>query len=176
MHFSYAQEAKNALQYNGVNQYLNSTDSAILSRVNSSTIKYLCADGGQKVIDVVKGPNSIGSQLEAEGWKSTPSNVNPAPGTSGFFYAGPNTYRHSSFFDGKIDATHIENWYGFIRNSSNIGPYSNALAKSMLKFMEAFYGFELENCKPKNVFVGEVKNIVENFDKIGIYPNPILRS
>jgi len=89
-------------------EYLNHSDSAILTRLSKSTIKNM-ADSSN-FIELVRGSTSLGGLLQGKGWKSTPSPVHPTPGAN-FFYAGWNTWKHGSRYSGTIDATHIENYY-----------------------------------------------------------------
>lgn len=65
--------------------YLNGSDSLIMTRVNYSTVKNLCTNGGVNFLDVVKGPMSLGNLLDSKGWKSVPSLTHPSPDTGGFF-------------------------------------------------------------------------------------------
>ena len=123
--------------------YLNGSDSLIMTRVNYSTVKNLCSNGGVNFLDVVKGPMSLGSLLDSKGWNSVPSLTHPSPDTGGFFYAGWNTWKHGSRYSGVIDATHLENYYAFMQ-TINRAQYANDLSESILQFMQAHYGFTLD--------------------------------
>ncbi|MBL4861914.1 MAG: T9SS type A sorting domain-containing protein [Crocinitomicaceae bacterium] len=144
--------------------YLNDSDSVILSRVGLSTVKNLCTVEGADFLEIIQGPTSLGGLLDARGWNSVPSPSNPAPGNGGFFYAGWNTWLHGSRYSGTIDATHIENYYAFMQTASR-AQYAGDLAESILIFMEVHYGFLL-NCN--------TETLEENTNDLTpiIYPNP----
>ena len=146
--------------------FLNSSDSVIMERINFSTVKNLSTLGGANFLEVIKGTNSLGSLLQAKGWKSVPSTVNPSPDSGGFFFAGWNTWRHGSRYSGSIDASHVENFYAFMQND-NREQYSSDLAISIIQFMNNFYGFTL-NCMTLST-----NHFDTNTSLVKIYPNPV---
>ena len=123
---------------------LNETDAVLATKASSSTVKNLCTVGGADFLEVIKGPNCLGSLLQDANRNSSPSYDDPQPADP-FFYAGKNTWRHGSNDAGVIDATHVESHWGYINVSAERPQYSGDLAASMITFMETFYGFNL-NC------------------------------
>lgn len=121
---------------------LNSDDSVILASAKYSTIKNLSESDPSNALEVIKGETSLGGLLDAQGWKSSPSPAYPSPQESSFFYAGWNTWKHGSRYDGTIDATHLEAYYEFMQ-IHNRNHFSGDLSRAILTFMEIHYGFKL---------------------------------
>ena len=123
--------------------YLNGPDSVLVERQKYSTIQELASHDNIDFLDLIKGPNSLGALLEAAGYNSVPSSNNPGPGDGGYFYSNQNPWRYGSNKGGTLDATHVENYWGFMDNSSKQDLYGAAMGAAMVDFVEHFYGLDL---------------------------------
>jgi hypothetical protein len=112
--------------------------------VDKSTLRHLAQNSSLSLADIVRGPTSLGGLLAAEGIKVVPSPAYPDPGTGGYFNGGYNVRRHGSTQGGVIDGTQIESHSSYINNGAEARRnYSIKLGRSIKKFLEIHYGFQL---------------------------------
>jgi len=151
----------------GLSKYhLFEADSAIVKRVDFSTVKHICTAGKANFLEVLKGKSSLGGLLDSMGWKSMPSPQYPSPDTAeGFFYAGWNTWEHGSRYSGTIDATHIESHWSFM-TGTNKEPYAGDMAHAIIAFTEIHYAYHLDCSAMKT------EQLEANVE-VQIYPNPV---
>jgi hypothetical protein len=121
---------------------LNDDDEVILARCPLSTVANLCGPLARPLLELVRGPTSLGGMLMEAGFRAVPSPEIPRPEDGGFFYAGWNTWRHGSRTEGTIDATHVESYWRFLRQPQR-SAYTEAIARAMIRFMRVHYGMEL---------------------------------
>ncbi len=104
---------------------------------------------------LLRGQNSFGAFMVAEGYPATPSLTIPAPFTnptssSNFFNGGYNTDVHGSISGGPLNAMQIEANYTGVRDTSgNRTAYAAAVARTLEKFFATHYGINLRTCAPK---------------------------
>ncbi len=113
-----------------------------------SSWKALAAMPGKIFSQLIRGPQSLGSMLQARGYKTVPSSKYPSPNGGGFFNGGYNTASYGSRNGGTIDGTQIESHFSFLKDSKRYN-YARALAESILTFVEKNYGFKLR--KPTSI-------------------------
>lgn len=124
--------------------YLDGTDAQLLKQRNYSTIQTLCSNGNADFLDVLRGPNSLGTLLQNEGYNSIPSSTNPRPLGKKYFFGNHNLWRYGSNKGGTLDGTHIESYYRFVNiSATERKKYSAAMAKVMVTFVEHFYSLDL---------------------------------
>ena len=93
--------------------------------------------------DIIRGPSSLGTLLEARGVRAVPSSPDPAPtGNEAFFSGGYSTRRHGSRDGGVIDGVQFEHHYPGLRDtSSHRLSYANKLVEVLVVFLETHYGW-----------------------------------
>ncbi|MFT5434467.1 MAG: hypothetical protein ACI9OJ_005180 [Myxococcota bacterium] len=120
------------------NTVMNSADAL----VDKSSVRRLATGSTEPLSEIVRGEESLGGMLEAEGYSSVPSPVNPSPDGQGYFNGGYNTRVHGSRDGGMIDSIQIENWFGFMSDGER-DAYAAAVARSIVSFYERHYGVSL---------------------------------
>ena len=102
-----------------------------------SSIHALVDRSGEAFSTLLRGPESLGSLLEGEGYSATPSDVQPDPGDNPFFSGGYNTARHGSRDGGSISGVQIEAQFNGVRDTS----FSRtAFAGALAAVLEAYLG------------------------------------
>ncbi|MBV1876830.1 MAG: peptidylprolyl isomerase [Pseudomonadales bacterium] len=130
---------------------LSLTDEALAGLAAETSLRKLLVAPGLTLSGVSKGPLSLGSLLHVVEAMNTIPNAsigldNPLTDYS-YFTGGYNTRTHGSLTGGVIDAIQIESHFSFVNsstdNDSKRAAYSVALARSMVEFVERWYGFQL---------------------------------
>lgn len=114
-------------------------------RREKSTLRSLTAPPEVSLVEVLRGPTSLGGVLDAAGVKAVPSPSHPGPAGGGYFTGGYNVRRHGSRDGGVIDGTQIESHFSYINaGEAAREDYSQKLTHAMIVFMESHYAFDLE--------------------------------
>ncbi|HEX2168484.1 MAG TPA: hypothetical protein VHG09_14715, partial [Longimicrobiales bacterium] len=112
--------------------------------VQRSSIRNLAETAAATHAELLRGPRSLGTLLEEEGYPAVPSTSQPDPGTSPYFTGGYSTARHGSRDGGTIDAVQIEaNRVGVRDTESNREAFAAVLAAVLSTYFEAHYGSPL---------------------------------
>jgi hypothetical protein len=112
--------------------------------VNKSSVRALASMEGVEMATLIRGPQSLGTLLEARFVPAVPSTSQPNPGQDDYFTGGYNTARHGSRDGGNVSGIQIEHHYPGLRDTEeNRGTYAEALADALLTFFPANFGFEL---------------------------------
>ncbi|GAB5537816.1 MAG: hypothetical protein Rubg2KO_40650 [Rubricoccaceae bacterium] len=123
---------------------LNSTDAQLNGLARESSLRALASSVTIPFSDLVRGPNSLGALLEAQGVRAVPSDADPRPLDDPYFTGGYNTVRHGSRDGGPISSIQIEHHRPGLRDTqANRNAYAEQLADALIQFMQAHYGFEL---------------------------------
>ena len=110
----------------------------------SSYYRALAEIQGASLVDVVRGPTSIGGLMEAAGYKAVPSPRHPGPNGGHYFLGGFNSRTHGSREHGVIDASQLEMSYAHINQEGETRvSFARALALSIKTFMETHYAIDL---------------------------------
>ena len=117
--------------------------------VNKSSVKTLSGvsiasnPSNTTFTDIIRGPASLGTLLEARGVRAVPSGPDLAPtGDEKFFSGGYSTRRHGSRDGGVIDGVQFEHHYPGLRDTSNHRlSYANKLVEVLEVFLETHYGW-----------------------------------
>lgn len=108
--------------------------------VGESSIRALVERSGEPFSTVLRGPNALGSLLEAEGYTATPSDVQPHPGDNPFFSGGYNTARHGSRDGGPVSGVQVEAQYDGVRDTeASRAAFAAALARALESYMGLWY-------------------------------------
>ncbi|MGD8276445.1 MAG: hypothetical protein PVH00_00400 [Gemmatimonadota bacterium] len=87
------------------------------SIIAKSSIRALANDNGQRFVELVRGPTSLGELLARRGYPAVPSVADPSPGADPYFTGGYNTVRHGSRDGGSVSAIQLELNYPGIRDT-----------------------------------------------------------
>jgi len=112
--------------------------------LNKSSVRAMASKAGASLVDLVRGPMSLGTLLEARLVPAVPSTPQPNPGQDAYFSGGYNTVRHGSRDGGNISGIQIEHHFPGLRDEAqNRERYAESLADALLAFFPAHFGFEL---------------------------------
>jgi autotransporter-associated beta strand protein len=122
---------------------------------NQSSLRTLSQQSPLTFPQLLRGTNSFGALIEAEGYPAVPSPDIPNPGTDPYFDGGYNTDQHSSIHGGTISGLQIEsNMTGVRDSSANRTAYAQALARVFETYIGLHYSINLRGCVPKLWDVG----------------------
>ena len=125
---------------------LNLSDSTLsqATYAGRTSIRALASRTTAPFVDLLRGPASLGALMASRGYSSLPSPADPFPLGDDYFNGGYTTDRHGSRLSGAVDAIQIEaNFAGVRDTAANRVAYAQALAESLLTFMERHYGVRL---------------------------------
>ncbi len=105
-----------------------------------SSVRTLVDAAGVPFSHLLRGPDALGSLLEARGYPAVPSDGQPDPGDDPFFSGGYNTRRHGSVDGGPVSGVQIEAPYPGIRDSAeNRAAFAQALAEALDVYLSRWY-------------------------------------
>ncbi len=125
---------------------LNNADQALSTPayVNKSSFKALGEKPGVAFADLIRGPSSLGTLFEAQGFPAVPSQSQPNPGGQPFFSGGYNTGRHGSRDGGTVSGVQIECNYTGVRDTAlNRQAFAEALAEVLSGFFPVYFEGDL---------------------------------
>ena len=106
--------------------------------MDDTSIKYLLSRTSLSMNAVLRGNQSFGHFLEAQGYSSVPSPTHNGPAGEKYFSGGYNTKIHGSRDGGSIDAIQIES-ARINRNLPERTSYAAALAQTVVNFLDTHY-------------------------------------
>lgn len=113
--------------------------------VSKSSFRTLVQRSGRTHSDLIRGPSSLGTLYEEEGYPSVPSTDQYHPGGNPFFTGGYNTRRHSCRDGGSICGFQLEaNRLGVRDTQGQRRAFAVANARVLNRFFEENYGYSLE--------------------------------
>ena len=134
---------------------------------NSSSIRSLVPLSGISFSKLLRGPNSLGTLFENQGFPATPSGPRPSPSNSDYFSGGYNTERHGSLGGGPVSGVQIEcNMTGVRENAESWSKFSTAFAE-VIQYYTDLHIFH----KPATA-VRDESPLPERFALLQNYPNP----
>jgi hypothetical protein len=111
--------------------------------VEKSSFRTLGSKAGVDFADLIRGPLSLGTLFEAQGYPAVPSQAQPDPGGEPFFSGGYSTWRHGSRDGSAISGVQIECNYPGVRDSApNRQAFAEALADILPVFFPTHFGME----------------------------------
>jgi len=117
-----------------------------------SSFRALAQKAGADLADLIRGPLSLGTLLEARGFPSVPSQNQPAPGSDPYFNGGYNTVTHGSRGGGTVSGVQIEcNFTGVRDTEANRQALAEALGKVLDTFFPAHFQMEFAAAAPAGV-------------------------
>lgn len=137
--------------------------------INYSSLRNLANTNimGLSHVELLRGPNSLGTMLANNGYPGVPSTSDPYPLVGQpYFSGGYNTVRHSSYQGGTIDGVQVECNQSIRFDPEARDQFAVELAHQLLDFVNTFYPFEAGGCT--------VSAVAETTDAPSspIYPNP----
>ncbi|HSJ31922.1 MAG TPA: hypothetical protein VK933_10850 [Longimicrobiales bacterium] len=114
------------------------------SIVQRSSIRTLAESSVATHAELLRGPASLGTMLEAQGYPAVPSSAQPHPGEAPYFTGGYSTARHGSRDGGAIDAVQIEaNRVGVRDTEPSRQAFAAALALVVESWLDMHYAMAL---------------------------------
>jgi hypothetical protein len=110
--------------------------------VYQSNWRALASLSPETLPQLIRGPTSLGGQMEEAGYWAVPSPEHPAP-DDGYFDGGYSVYLHGSHRGGAVDATQIEVAYGALQAPWR-QQFIDSLAAAILGLMQRSYGLNLD--------------------------------
>jgi hypothetical protein len=119
-------------------------DEALRGVAGQSSLSELARKPGVDFVELIRGPSSLGSLLDAEGFPSVPSQNDTHPGTDPYFTGGYSTVVHGSRDGGTVSGVQIEcNFTGVRDSAQNRQGFAQALTEALHIFFPAHFGMEL---------------------------------
>ncbi len=140
--------------------------------INETSIKQLVNDniGELSCSELLRGSQSLGTLLHAQGFPSVPSNAIPAPlGDEHYFSGGYNTIQHGSKYGGFVDAIQLE-FNSEVRWDVDLRlELADSLATTLIQYINWHYNDQFATffCSLPEL---DIENI--DADELVIYPNP----
>lgn len=110
----------------------------------ASSIRTLSVRSPLSFAELLRGPSSLGSLFEAEGFPAVPSAATPDPGDDEYFDGGFNTYTHGCRAGGVICAVQIEaNRIGVRDTEENRARFAAAVARVIESYLDLHYRIDI---------------------------------
>jgi hypothetical protein len=110
----------------------------------SSSIRTLSVRSPLSFTELLRGPSSLGTLFEAEGFPAVPSEATPDPGGDEYFPGGFNTFTHGCRAGGVICAVQIEaNRIGVRDTEENRARFAAAVARVVESYLGMHYGIDI---------------------------------
>jgi len=123
---------------------LASSDEVLRGLAGNSSLKALAQRPGVDFVELIRGPSSLGSLLEGEGFPSVPSMEDPHPGSDPYFTGGYSTIVHGSRNGGTVSGVQIEcNFSGVRDTAQNRQRFAEALSTALQAYFQAHFGMAL---------------------------------
>jgi len=137
---------------------------------NKCSIRRLSQDSPLSFAALLRGSQSFGAYLAAQGFPSVPSPSDPSPGADPYWNGGYNTARHGSRDGGTISAVQIEShWTGVRDTAANRTAFAQGLTRALNNYFIQHFGMSLESAAP-SVWPGGSGN----WDTAGNWLPPVL--
>lgn len=112
--------------------------------VTKSSIGALVQGSGETLAELVRGPLSLGTLLQDEGFPSIPSATQQETSGEPYFTGGYSTVRHGSRDGGQISGIQLEHNYRGLRDeATNRQRYAEALTAALQTYFPTHFGFDL---------------------------------
>lgn len=124
---------------------LRATDAALnadTALIASTSIRDLDRRSPVTFVELLRGPHSLGSLLEARGFRSVPSPDKPRPGIMASYFSGAyDVAAHGSRDGGSVSAIQIEcPWNGIRDKPENQRRFARALVDALAVYFETHFG------------------------------------
>ncbi len=118
------------------------SDKALDSHPKSwrNSIRSLAASSKWPLSSLLRGPTSLGSLLEEQGYRTVPSPGDPGPDGASYFSGGYSTLRHGSFHGNLISGIQVEHPVRGVREGvENRKRYATAFASAIAQYLETHF-------------------------------------
>lgn len=141
--------------------------------ISYSTIQNLVASnlGNQAHAQLLRGPQSMGSLLSAEGYPSVPSAEIPAPGIDSNYFSGGYIVANHTCYQEELTTNGVQvelNFDGIRDNESNRVLFAERFANVLLDYLNIHRGVDAASCAGLNVDLLEGKE-----EQFSVFPNPV---
>jgi hypothetical protein len=107
---------------------------------SGSSLRSLANSPGVYFPEIIRGETSLGGLMQSHGYKTVPSPAYPDPAGGTYYIGDYNITRHGSRDGGAIDGTQVETYRRLVKDGE-LDAYAQALADSILRFIEIHYSF-----------------------------------
>lgn len=104
---------------------------------------------------LLRGPTSLGGHLQAGGWNSVPSPVNPHPNGGNYFNGGYNVANYGSLLGGSVDGVQIEAPWSVRSSLAVRGPFAARVGSWLDLFFSALRNTSLANGTRLTLMAGD---------------------
>lgn len=113
-----------------------------------SSIRALVERSSRPLSEILRGPQSLGALLEAQGFASIPSPANPSPKGADYFSGSYDIEAHGSREGGTVSALQMEcPWLGVRDTPENRQAFARKFARALGPWFEAHLGMTLGSKK-----------------------------
>jgi len=111
--------------------------------INKSSLRHMGQKAGTDFAALIRGPLSLGTLLEEEGFSAVPSQSQPDPGGNPFFSGGYNTVAHGSRDGGTVSGVQIECNFAGVRDlAASRQAFAEGLGRALSIFFPAHFQME----------------------------------
>ncbi len=136
----------NELGYLLTRNELNLSESEIDKLILRSSMRNLASQDGYTLSEILHGEFSLGEFMMEDHQLLTIPNMVDIPFQHSYFNGGYNTRAHGSIEGGVVDGIQIESHFNYVNSGETARlNYSQKLAQAIFKYVEFWYGFDLEN-------------------------------
>jgi hypothetical protein len=126
---------------------LNAPDEALNRNTllpTNSSIRELDQRSPQSLVQLLRGPQSLGGMIEQRGFRSVPSPVTPGPGKAQYFSGSYDITAHGSRDEGTVSAIQVEcPWEGVRDKPENQRRFARALSEALGEYFKVHFNKEL---------------------------------
>ena len=111
---------------------------------NDTSIFNILNSSNHLLSDVIRGPNSLGSLFEINGYSALPSSISPSPEGMRYFSGGYNTVVYGTNSDYNFNAIQLEFPYPTIRDNQNsINTFAEAFSSVIHDYFITYFNIDL---------------------------------
>jgi hypothetical protein len=141
--------------------------------ISYSTIQNLVVSNleNQSHAQLLRGPQSMGSLLAAEGYPSVPSAEIPAPGIGSNYFSGGYIVANHTCYQDELTTNGVQvelNFDGIRDNESNRQLFATRFAAVILNYLDIHRGVDASSCSSLNALESTIEE-----REFSIFPNPV---
>ena len=141
--------------------------------ISYSTIQNLVPSNlqGQSHAQLLRGPQSMGSLLAAQGYPSVPSAEIPSPGIGSNYFSGGYIVANHTCYQDELTTNGVQvelNFDGIRDNEANRVLFAERFANVLLDYLSIHRGVDAASCSGVNSVPGESQAI-----QFSAFPNPV---
>ena len=141
--------------------------------ISYSTIQNLVASNlqGQSHAQLLRGPQSMGSLLAAQGYPSVPSAEIPSPGIGSNYFSGGYIVANHTCYQDELTTNGVQvelNFDGIRDNEANRVLFAERFANVLLDYLSIHRGVDAANCASVHA-----ESLEEHGEQFSVFPNPV---